>query len=201
MCGIVGIFDLTGTAPIDRVLLKRMTDAIAHRGPDGEGFHVAAGCGLGHRRLAVIDIAHGQQPMLNEDGSVAVVFNGEIYNFQELVPELTRAGHKFTTRSDTEVIIHAWAEWGVDRVKRFRGMFAFALYDRNRDVLFLARDRLGKKPLYYSVVAERYCVFASELKALLAHPLIEKRLNANAVDDFFAFGYVPDPETIYQDIH
>jgi len=146
-------------------------------------------------------VAHGQQPMLNEDGSVAVVFNGEIYNFQELVPELTRAGHKFTTRSDTEVIIHAWEEWGADCVKRFRGMFAFALYDRKRDSLFLARDRLGKKPLYYSLIAGRYCIFASELKALLVHPLVEKRLNLPAVDDYLAFGYVPDPETIYEGIH
>src|SRR5262245_62151623 len=135
MCGIVGIFDLASRSAIDRALLRRMTDAIAHRGPDGEGFYFGPGCGFGHRRLAIIDIAHGQQPLFNEDGSVVVVFNGEIYNFGELARELTRKGHVFKTHSDTEVIVHAWEEWGSACTKRFRGMFAFALYDRNREVL------------------------------------------------------------------
>jgi asparagine synthase (glutamine-hydrolysing) len=200
MCGIAGIFDIGGQNPVDRALLSRMTDAIAHRGPDGSGYFVEAGVGLGHRRLAIIDVAHGQQPMLNEDGAVAVVFNGEIYNFQDLIPELEGAGHRFRTASDTEVIVHAWEEWGADCVKRFRGMFAFALYDRNRHVLFLARDRLGKKPLYYTIVASRFLLFASELKALLVHPMVEKQLNLEAVDDYFALGYVPDPATIYRGI-
>jgi asparagine synthase (glutamine-hydrolysing) len=200
MCGIAGIFDFTGPGPIDRALLARMTDAIAHRGPDGAGYHLEGGVGLGHRRLAIIDVAHGHQPMFNEDGSVAIVFNGEIYNFQELVAELRRAGHRFRTASDTEVIVHAWEQWGADCVKRFRGMFAFALYDRNRHALFLARDRLGKKPLYYSIAGGRYLIFASELKALLTHPMVEKRIEPAAVDDYFAFGYVPDPATIYQGI-
>src|SRR5215471_5142528 len=200
MCGIVGIFDLSGTAPIDGALLKRMSDAVSHRGPDGEGFYLGAGCGFGHRRLAIIDIAHGQQPMFNEDGSVAVVFNGEIYNFQELASELALAGHIFRSRSDTEVVVHAWEEWGPDCVNRFRGMFAFAVHDRNRDALFLARDRFGKKPLYYALVADRYCLFASELKALLVHPLVEKRLDLSAIDDYFALGYVPDPATMYRGI-
>ena len=200
MCGIAGIFDLAGPGPVDRRLLTAMTNAIAHRGPDGAGYHLDPGVGLGHRRLAIIDVAHGQQPMFNEDGSVAIVYNGEIYNFQELVPELQRAGHRFRTQCDTEVIVHAWEQWGADCVKRFRGMFAFALYDRNRHVLFLARDRLGKKPLYYTLAGGRYLLFASELKALLVHPMVEKRLNPAAVDDYFAFGYVPDPTTIYQGI-
>ena len=200
MCGIAGQFDLKSTAPVDRTLLKRMTDAIAHRGPDGDGFYLGAGCGLGHRRLAIIDVAHGQQPMSNEDGSVVVTYNGEIYNYQELVAELTRAGHVFRTQSDTEVIVHAWEEWGSSCVKRFRGMFAIALYDDNRGVLFLARDRLGKKPLYYTVVRDRFLVFASELKALLVHPLVETQLDLASVDDYFAFGYVPDPATIYSGI-
>ena len=200
MCGIAGIFDLTAPSPIDRALLGRMTDAIAHRGPDGSGFHVHAGAGLGHRRLAIIDVAHGQQPMFNENGSVAVVFNGEIYNFQELVSELQAAGHRFHTSSDTEVIVHAWEQWGADCVKRFRGMFAFALHDCNRDVLFLARDRLGKKPLYYTVVGDRYFLFASELKALLVHPMVQKRLDRASADDYFALGYVPDPATIYEGV-
>ena len=200
MCGIAGIFDFTGPSPVDQSLLVRITDTIAHRGPDGAGYHIEAGVGLGHRRLAIIDVAHGQQPMFNEDGSVAIVFNGEIYNFQELVAELRRAGHRFRTACDTEVIVHAWEQWGADCVKRFRGMFAFALYDRNRQTLFLARDRLGKKPLYYTIANGRVLVFASELKALLAHPLVEKRLDSAAVDDYFAFGYVPDPATIYQGI-
>ncbi|HMI95498.1 MAG TPA: hypothetical protein VK479_03235, partial [Micropepsaceae bacterium] len=200
MCGIAGIFDLAGPGPVDRRLLTAMTNAIAHRGPDGAGYHLDPGVGLGHRRLAIIDVAHGQQPMFNEDGSVAIVYNGEIYNFQELVPELQRAGHRFRTQCDTEVIVHAWEQWGADCVKRFRGMFAFALYDRNRHVLFLARDRLGKKPLYYTLAGGRYLLFASELKALLVHPMVEKRLDPAAVDDYFAFGYVPDPTTIYQGI-
>ena len=143
-----------------------MNDAIAHRGPDGEGVHIEAGVGLAHRRLAIIDVASGQQPMFNEDQSIAVVFNGEIYNFADLTVELAARGHVFQTHSDTEVIVHAWEEWGADCVTRFRGMFAFALFDRRRQGLFLARDRLGKKPLYYTVTPGGLCLFASELKAL-----------------------------------
>lgn len=201
MCGISGIFDLQSAEPIDRALLVRMTDAIAHRGPDGAGYHHDGGVGLGHRRLAIIDVAHGHQPMFNEDGSVAIVFNGEIYNFQDLVAELRAAGHKFKTACDTEVIVHAWEQWGEACVKRFRGMFVFALYDKNKHTLFVARDRLGKKPLYYSLVGGRYFVFASELKALLVHPMVEKTLDRTAVDDYLAFGYVPDPATIYKGVY
>ena len=138
MCGIVGIFDMRGKREISRALLERMNETQHHRGPDEGGVHIEPGIGLGHRRLSIIDLATGQQPLYNEDGSVCVVFNGEIYNFQELIPELTRLGHVFRTKSDTEVIVHAWEAWGVNCVERFRGMFAFALWDRNRETLFLA---------------------------------------------------------------
>lgn len=200
MCGIAGIFDLLGTDPIDRQLLRRMSDAIAHRGPDGDGFHVEPGIGLAHRRLAIIDLATGQQPIYNEDGSVAIVFNGQIYNYKALTEELRGLGHRFATRSDTETIVHAWEQWGADCVTRLRGMFAFALFDRNHGALLLARDRLGKKPIYYTFVRGRYCVFASELKALLVHPLVARKISRTAVDDYLALGYVPDPATIYEDI-
>ncbi|HTK78914.1 MAG TPA: XrtA/PEP-CTERM system amidotransferase [Rhizomicrobium sp.] len=201
MCGIAGIFTLNGVTAVDRETIRSMTRAIAHRGPDGEGFFFGAGVGLGHRRLAIIDVAGGQQPILNEDESVALVFNGQIYNYRALREELLAAGHIFRTQSDTEVIVHAWEEWGASCVKRLRGMFAFALYDGRRNVLFLARDRLGKKPLYYSVLTNGDLIFGSELKALLAHPLAEKRLDPFAVDNYLAFGYVPDPQTIYRGIH
>ena len=131
-----------------------MNDSQAHRGPDGDGVFLAPGVGLGHRRLSIIDVATGQQPLFNEDGSVVVVFNGEIYNYRELIPELQALGHVFHTRSDTEVIVHAWESWGEACVDRFRGMFAFALYDDNTETLFLARDRLGVKPLFYSVLSD-----------------------------------------------
>lgn len=197
MCGIAGIFDTTNRRPIDRALLARMNDSQTHRGPDGAGIHVEPGVGLAHRRLAIIDVATGQQPLFNEDGSVAVVFNGEIYNYQELIPELTRLGHTFRTRSDTEVIVHAWEAWGERCVERFRGMFAFALWDRNRATLFLARDRLGVKPLHYALLPDGTFVFASELKALRVHGGFEPRLDPYSVEDYFALGYVPDPRTIY----
>ena len=136
MCGITGIFDTRGLREIDRAALIRMNDSQFHRGPDEGGLHVEPGVGLGHRRLAIIDVSTGQQPLFNEDGSVVIVFNGEIYNYAELIPELLALGHVFHTRSDTEVIVHAWEAWGADCVKRLRGMFAFALWDRNRGTLF-----------------------------------------------------------------
>jgi asparagine synthase (glutamine-hydrolysing) len=201
MCGIVGIFDTRGERPIDRDILQGMNDSQRHRGPDGDGLHLEPGVGLGHRRLAIIDVATGQQPLYNEDGSVGIVYNGEIYNFQELTRELIAAGHRFRTHSDTEVIVHAWEEWGADCVRRFSGMFAFALWDRNRRTLFLARDRLGKKPLYYSLLDDGLLVFGSELKSLLVHRNLRRRIDPLAVEDYFAFGYVPDPRTIVADVH
>ncbi len=200
MCGIAGIFNLEGSGPVDRRIVRSMANALAHRGPDGEGFFFGPGVALGHRRLAIIDVAGGQQPMFNENESVALIFNGQIYNYQVLREELAAAGHRFRTRSDTEVIVHAWEEWGASCVKHLRGMFAFALYDGGRDVLFLARDRLGKKPLYYALLRNGNFIFGSELKALLVHPLAEKRLDPISVDGYFAFGYVPEPRTIYRGI-
>jgi len=200
MCGISGIMDSTGRRPIDAGLLHRMTDSIAHRGPDGSGFHLAPGIGLGHRRLAIIDVAGGHQPLFNEDGSVAVSFNGEIYNFQVLVRALTEKGHRFRTHSDTEVIVHAWEEWGADCLRHFRGMFAFALWDERQETLFLARDRLGKKPLYYALLDDGRLLFASELKALLACPDLRRPLDATAIEDYFAYGYVPESKSIYRSV-
>ncbi len=200
MCGITGIFDLKGQREIDRELLSRMNETQFHRGPDEGGIHTEPGIGLAHRRLSIIDLSSGQQPLCNEDGSVVVTYNGEIYNFPELSEELKSFGHQFKTHSDTEVIVHAWEEWGEECVKRFQGMFAFGLWDRNQKKLFLARDRLGKKPLHYSLLANGLFIFSSELKALYAHPLIEKEIDPLAIEDYFAFGYIPDPKTIYKKI-
>ncbi|MFQ5773766.1 MAG: XrtA/PEP-CTERM system amidotransferase [Kiloniellaceae bacterium] len=200
MCGIVGIFDSRGRKDIDRALLARMNDTQSHRGPDDSDLHVGPGIGLGHRRLSIIDLSGGHQPLFNEDGSVVVVYNGEIYNFQDLAKELVAAGHRFRTNCDTEVIVHAWEEWGEACVERFRGMFAFALWDGNKETLFLARDRLGIKPLYYALLADGTFLFASELKALLLHPDLPRRIDPSAVENYFAYGYVPDPKTIYLDV-
>jgi len=196
MCGLVGIFDTRGRRPVDPDLLRRMNTALSHRGPDGAGEHVAPVIGLGHRRLAIIDLSGGHQPLYNEDGSVVVVFNGEIYNYQELVGELTAAGHVFRSHSDTEVIVHAWEQWGTASIKRFRGMFAFALWDEVQQTLFLARDPLGKKPLYYTLL-DGLLLFGSELKAVTACPGVSRTLDARAIEDYFAYGYIPDPRSIY----
>jgi asparagine synthase (glutamine-hydrolysing) len=197
MCGIAGIFDYRGRGDTDRRLLRRMTDLLAHRGPDGDGFYHSPGVGLGHRRLAIIDLAGGDQPLFNEDRTVCVVFGGEIYNFGELTTELSALGHVFRTRCDTEVIVHAWEEWGEECLDRFNGMFAFALVDERRETLFLARDRFGEKPLYYSVLNDGRLLFASELKSIMCSPLVDCRLDPRAIEEYFAFGYIPDPRTIY----
>ena len=201
MCGITGIFDLREQRPIDRDVLQRINDMQWHRGPDEAGLYTEPGLGFGHRRLSIIDIAAGQQPMFNEDGTVAVVFNGEIYNFVDLIPELTALGHTFKTRSDTETIVHAWEQWGVDCVHHFRGMFAFALWDRRQQVFFMARDRLGVKPLHYAVTDEGFLVFGSELKTLTAWPGFRRDIDDEAVEDYFGYGYVPEPRTIYKSAH
>src|SRR3990172_813547 len=184
MCGIAGIFDTRERRPVEAALIERMNDRQLHRGPDEGGVHCEPGVGLGHRRLSIIDLSTGQQPLFNEDGSVVVVFNGEIYNYQDLVKELTSLGHIFRTHSDTEAIVHAWEEWGEECVQRFRGMFAFAVHDRNRETLFLARDRFGKKPLYYSLLPNGRLIFASELKALLEIPDLSHDVDPAAVEDF-----------------
>jgi asparagine synthase (glutamine-hydrolysing) len=198
MCGIVGLFDLRGKRDFDRELLSRLNDSQFHRGPDEGGLHLEPGVGLGHRRLSIIDLSSGQQPLFNEDGSVVVIFNGEIYNFQELVPELTAKGHTFRTHSDTEVIVHAWEEWGEACVERFRGMFAFALWDRNQETLFIVRDRFGVKPLFYAELPDGTLIFGSELKALTAHPHFQRKLDPLAVEEYFALGYIAEPRSIYQ---
>jgi asparagine synthase (glutamine-hydrolysing) len=197
MCGITGIIDLRERRQIDRAVLDRMNESQHHRGPDEGGLHVSAGVGLGHRRLSIIDLATGQQPLYNEDGRVVVVFNGEIYNYQSLIPELEALGHVFHTRSDTEVIVHGWEAWGERCVDRFRGMFAFALWDENRQTLFMARDRLGVKPMYYAYLPDGHLLFGSELKSLLAHGGLPQRIDPMAVEEYFALGYVPEPRTIY----
>ena len=196
MCGITGIIDLRGNRAPDERLLRAMNARLHHRGPDGDGFHLAPGVGLGHRRLSIIDLEGGKQPLYNEDHSVVVTFNGEIFNFMEVEAELVRRGHAFRTRSDTEVIVHAWEEWGVDCLRHFNGMFAFALWDERAGTLFMARDRLGVKPLFYAEV-DGQVILASELKAVLLHPGVSRRIDPQAVEDYFAFGYVPDPKTIY----
>jgi asparagine synthase (glutamine-hydrolysing) len=198
MCGITGIIDIRGSREIDRAVLQRMNDSQRHRGPDDGRLHIEAGIGLGHRRLSIIDIATGQQPLFNEDGSVVVVFNGEIYNYQELIPELQTLGHVFHTRSDTEVIVHAWESWGADCVLHFRGMFAFALWDRNQQTLFMARDRLGVKPLYYALLDDGILLFGSELKSVLAHGDLRRDIDPRGVEEYFALGYVAEPRTIFK---
>ncbi len=201
MCGIAGIFDTRGERPVDRELLKRMSDRIFHRGPDEGGEHVEPGVGLGHRRLSIIDLSSGQQPVANEDGTVITTYNGEIYNFRELVTELKSRGHQFRTHCDTEVIVHAWEEWGESCVTRFNGMFAFAVWDRRAQTLFLARDRLGKKPLHYHLAADGLLLFGSEIKAILCDPHVSRTLDPRAIEDYFAYGYVPDPRTILSEVH
>jgi len=201
MCGIVGLFDLRGERPVDGGLLRRMNAAIGHRGPDGDGFLEEPGIGLGQRRLAIIDLSGGKQPIFNEDGSVGLVFNGEIYNYQDITRELQARGHVFKTASDTEAIVHAWEEWGTSCLDRLNGMFAIALWDRNRRQLFLARDRLGEKPLYWTVLPDGMLAFGSELKALLIHPDLRRSIDPQAVEQYFAYGYVPEPLTILRGVH
>jgi asparagine synthase (glutamine-hydrolysing) len=198
MCGICGIFDLNGL-PIDPAVLGEMTEIIRHRGPDGDGQYVDREVGLGHRRLSIIDLGGGAQPIGNEDGKLQIVFNGEIYNFVELRAELESFGHKFKTRSDTEVIVHAYEQWGADCVRRFNGMFAFALWDGHKRELFLARDHLGIKPLYHVTIGSKL-VFASEIKCLLLHPGCPRELDPESLAELFTFRYVPSPKTLFKGI-
>lgn len=199
MCGLTGLFRPDGGS-VDMAVLRAMTAALAHRGPDGDGFHAEPGVGLGHRRLAIIDPEGGEQPMFNEDGAVAIVFNGMIYNYRELMPLLAARGHVFRTKCDTETIVHAWEEWGPDCLQHLNGMFAIAIWDRRRGTLFLARDRLGKKPLHYARTPDGGLAFSSELSSFAAIPGLARKVSARAVDDFFTYGYIPDPGTIYDGI-
>ncbi len=198
MCGIAGMVDLRGTREADQALVRRMTDVQTHRGPDESGTHFQPGVGFGHRRLSIIDLASGQQPMSSDDGRCWLTYNGEIYNFEVLRQELAAAGHVFHTRCDTEVLLHAWLEWGERCVDRLRGMFAFAVWDARSDTLFLARDRLGIKPVYYAVTDDGWLAFASELKGLTACPTVSRDIDPLAVEEYFAYGYVPEPRSIYR---
>ena len=200
MCGIAGRFYSEANRPPEILQIQAMTDAIAYRGPDGEGFFLEPGIALGHRRLAIIDPAGGHQPMFNENRTVAIVFNGEIYNFETIRQELEVLGHVFQNRCDTETIVHAWESFGEACVDRLSGMFAFALWDSSQKKLFCARDRLGKKPFYYGWIGGDF-VFGSEIAALATLPGLSCALRPQAVDDFFAYGYVPEPETIFEGIH
>jgi asparagine synthase (glutamine-hydrolysing) len=198
MCGIAGIVNLDGR-PVARAELAGMTDALAHRGPDGDGLRLDGAVGLGHRRLAIIDLTGGAQPMVNEDGRVWVTFNGEIYNYRELQPELEARGHRFRSSCDTEVIVHAYEEWGPRCVERFRGMFAFAVHDSRSGDVFVARDRLGMKPVVYFLEPGRVA-FASELQSLETLPGLELRVNPAALDAYLHLGYVPAPATVYHNV-
>ncbi len=192
MCGIAGLFHPATPKPVDPARITAMTDVQAHRGPDESGVWTAPGVGLGHRRLAIIDLGGGAQPMASSDDALTVTYNGEIYNFQAVRAELEAKGAVFRTNSDTEVLLHGWAAWGPAMLDRLNGMFAFALHDSRRQCLFLARDRLGVKPLHYVELSDGAIAFASELKGLLAHPLLRRAPDIRAVEDYLAFGYVPD---------
>jgi asparagine synthase (glutamine-hydrolysing) len=199
MCGISGIVNFNVSEPVNGHLLERMTSAQAHRGPDDQGYFIENNVGLGHRRLSIIDLSGGKQPIFNEDGSVVVVFNGEIYNFAELTGDLISRGHQFTTRSDTETIVHAYEEYGEDCMRDFRGMFAFAIWDRRLRRLFLVRDRLGIKPVYY-YAGKEFFVFASEIKSLLEHPKVPREVDPEALDLYASLRYVPGPRTMFKNI-
>jgi asparagine synthase (glutamine-hydrolysing) len=199
MCGICGIFNLNGE-PVSPVNLRKMTDAIAHRGPDGEGFYTDSFIGLGHRRLAIIDLSPlAHQPMTTPDGQFTISYNGEVYNFQELRIELEALGCSFRSRSDTEVVLNAYAQWGPDCITRFNGMFAFAIWDKTRQELFLARDRYGIKPLYYAFIGH-YFLFASEQKAILTHPVVNREIDLETLLEYFTFQNIFTDKTLMKGI-
>ena len=196
MCGIVGLV----TKKEKENTIKLMNDRIKHRGPDGDGYFIDGDVALGHRRLSIIDLSSGDQPMFNEDGSVVTVFNGEIYNYQELKEELIALGHDFKTKSDTEVLVHGYEEWHTDLPKHLRGMFAFAIYDKNKNEVFLARDNFGIKPLYYAKMNDTF-MFASEIKAFLDVPDFEKVFNESILETYLEFSFVPTNETFFKGVH
>ena len=197
MCGIVGFTAEYLDPASARQTAKAMAELIRHRGPDGEGYYADTRAALGHRRLSIIDVNGGGQPMFNEDGTLVVVFNGEIYNYKPLRAELCRLGHTFATRTDTEVLLHGWEQWGRELLPRLRGMFAFALWDRRAGVLFCARDMFGIKPLYYCRCADGTLLFASEIKAFLDHPSFAKRLNTAQLPLYLSCQYSPGRDTFF----
>ncbi len=200
MCGIAGFYDQREHRTVPEPVLRTMTDVLTHRGPDGSGIYRAPGIGLGHRRLSIIDLEGGVQPMASANGKVRVTYNGEIYNFRDVRKELEALGHSFVKDSDTEVIIEAWRAWGEACVERFRGMFAFAIWDETARSLFLARDRLGVKPLFYAELGDGRVIFGSELKALLAFPGLSRDIDPQAIEDYFAYGYVPDDKSLLKSV-
>jgi asparagine synthase (glutamine-hydrolysing) len=199
MCGIAGMVQRDPSRRADQTLLQRMCTSMRHRGPDDQGIFLSGPVGLGNRRLSIIDLTTGRQPIFNESGSIAVVLNGEIYNFRQLRPALEAKGHRFATQTDTEVVVHLYEEYGVDAVQRLRGMFALALWDGERQRLLLARDRVGKKPLCYADLPDRL-LFASEIKAVLQDPEVPTGIDLQALDAYLAFQFIPHPLTIYQAI-
>ena len=201
MCGITGIYHLITPKPVDPARIERMCAAMVHRGPDGQGVWTAPGVGLGHVRLSIIDLAGSPQPMASSDGRAMLVFNGEIYNYRELREELRGSGAEFRTDGDSEVILAAWQRWGPACVTRLHGMFAFAIYDLEARTLFLARDRLGVKPLFYAPLSDGSLAFASELKGLLANPLLRREIDPMAIEDYMTWGYVPDHRSILAGVH
>jgi asparagine synthase (glutamine-hydrolysing) len=203
MCGICGVArpSAAETEPITSTLLASMCRTLVHRGPDDEGIYLSREAGLGSRRLSIIDLEGGHQPLSNENGTIWVAHNGEVYNFPELRAELTARGHVFKTRSDTETIVHSYEEWGEEFVHRLRGMFAFAIWEEREKRLLLVRDRLGVKPLYYTLLDDGSLVFGSELKAVLVHPRVRRALDPRALDFFLTLEYIPAPHSIFQGIH
>lgn len=199
MCGICGYIHLDRAKRPSEDILRGMTDSIAHRGPDDAGYYLGQNVALGHRRLSIIDLQTGHQPIFNEDASAVIVYNGEVYNFPELKKALTEKGHRFSTHSDTEVVLHAYEEYGEDCVKHFNGMFALAIWDEKLQKLFLARDKFGKKPLYYGIFANQF-IFGSELKALLKHPSVTKDIDISALSKYLAYEYVPSPFSIFKGV-
>jgi asparagine synthase (glutamine-hydrolysing) len=200
MCGISGIWNYKTGQPVEMEKLRLITELLAHRGPDGEGYHTSQDLGLGHRRLSIIDLEGGGQPMCNEDGSVWIVFNGEIYNYPELRQRLQGRGHTFRTNSDTEAIVHLYEDFGVACFEKLRGMFALALWDASKQQLVLARDRIGIKPLFYGL-GKNGIVFGSELKCIQASGLVEIEVEPTAIADLFTFFYVPGPKTVYRNVY
>ena len=199
MCGITGMLYRQPARAVSLEQLQRMTSVLSHRGPDDDGFYVDGAVGLGHRRLSIIDVGGSRQPLLNPDQTRAIVFNGEIYNFQTVRNTLLQRGYHFTTQGDTEVILRAYEEYGEACVHHLRGMFAFAIWDGVKKQLFLARDRVGIKPLYYYWDGHTF-LFASEIKAILQDPGVEKTLDPQALDDYLTYLYIPGPKTIFQKI-
>ena len=199
MCGFAGYVDMRKERTIDQDLLVKMTDKLVHRGPDSAGYFVERSIGLGFRRLSIIDLESGDQPLFNEDKSVVVVCNGEIYNYVELRAGLIRKGHTFRTGSDVEVLVHLYEEDGVDFITKLNGQFAFALYDRKKQQLLLARDHFGINPLYYTIV-DGILIFASEIKAIVEHPLVKREVDLTGLDQILSFPGIISPRTMFKNI-